>query len=321
MTAYQVDVAVSRMLATQIPSLLTSGAPSIRLLRTPREDQHHALFSEFRLSTDIVPGNEKKFASMLMALQDLRTTFLAGSHSVPLPTHDTHAHHNQDVPEGPSFTASVRPDGFKEWPGDEKNLRQILGLTYQLATLLWVVTPTLMSSLEEYLLRKLVVVKWNDKGKQGWNMGYVTQVWCDDEQPPPAEWVSAPGVRQPCTTSDEDSDDCGEEGNTEVVMDERMPYSLAQVNATVYYSTDARTVHHMLSADTMVSWGTGEKGSWGLVQEKGLSNVPSGEAPGPPISRPAVGRPHVSRLKPHAGPTSGKPGKVFRPGERKSSRH
>ena len=52
-----------------------------------------------------------------------------------------------------------------------------------------------------------------------------------------------------------------------------MPYSLAQVNATVYYSTDARTVHHMLSADTMVSWGTGKKGSWGLVQEKGLSNV------------------------------------------------
>ena len=322
MTAYQVDVAVSRMLATQIPSLLTSGAPSIRLLRTPREDQYHALFSEFRLSTDIVLGNEDKFASMLMALKDMRTTFLEASHSVPLPTHDTHAHHNQDVPEGASFTASDRPDGFKEWRGDERNLRQVLGLTYQLATPLWVVTPTLVTCLEEHLLRKQVVVKWDGMGKQGWNMGYVTQVWCDNEQPPPAERVSTPGasVRLPRTTSDEDSDDSSEEGNTEV-MDERMPYSLAQINATVYYSTDARTVHHMLSADTMVSWGTGKKGSWGLVQEKGLSNVPSGEAPGPPISRPAVGRPHVSRLKPHGGPTSGKAGKVFRPGARKSKRH
>jgi hypothetical protein len=171
MTPYQVDVAVSRMLATQIPSLITSGVPSVRLLRTPREDQYHALFAEFRLSTDIVLGNEEKFASMLMGLQALRITFLEGSHSVPLPTHDTHARKNQDVPEGPSFTATVYPHGFRAWPGDERNLTTILGLTYQLATPLWDLTPTLISCLEEHLLRQTVVVKWNDKGKQGWNMG------------------------------------------------------------------------------------------------------------------------------------------------------
>ena len=109
--------------------------------------------------------------------------------------------------------------------------------------------------------------------------------------------------QRPATTSDDDSDHVND---GRVVQDERMPHYVTQINATVYYSSDERTVHHMLSADTMVSWGTGTKGSWGLVEEKGLSNVPPGVPPGPPISRPAVGRPQSARLKPAAGPTSGR---------------
>ena len=60
---YQVDTAVSRMLAMQVP-VLTSSTATPKLLRTPREELYHALFSEFWMSTDIVLGNEVKFESM-----------------------------------------------------------------------------------------------------------------------------------------------------------------------------------------------------------------------------------------------------------------
>ena len=124
MSPYQVGTAVSRMLATQVP-VLTSSAATPKLLRTPREDQYHALFSEFRMNRDIVLGNEVKFESMLMALQDLRTTFLEGSHDWKVPTHKARTHDEQHTAsQHPSFAASSRSDGFREWPGDEKDLRE-----------------------------------------------------------------------------------------------------------------------------------------------------------------------------------------------------
>ena len=158
-------------------------------------------------------------------------------------------------------------------------------------------------------------------------MGSVTHVWCADAQPPPAAWVDLPGssVHMPAATSDDSDDDSDHVNDGRVVQDERMPHDVTHINATVYYSSDGRSVHHMLSADAMISWGTGTKGSWGLVEEKGLSNVPPGVPPGPPISRPAVGRPQSARRKPAAGPTSGRhpkrDRKVPRTGARRSARN
>ena len=208
MSAYQVDSAVSRMLATQLP-VLNFRAATPKLMRTPREDQYHALFSEFRMSTDIVLGNEVKFENMLIALQNLRTTFLEGSYNVDvkLPAHTSRTHDDEQPPSQQAvFSASSRPDGFKEWPGDEKDLKETLGLTNKLSTALWEVTPTLMSCLVQHLLAKTVVVKWDNKGKQGWQMGHVTHVWCADAQPPPAAWVDPPGssVHMPTATSDDE---------------------------------------------------------------------------------------------------------------------
>ena len=161
MSAYQVDTAVSRMLATQLPVLNSSAAiPTLR--RTPREDQYHALFSEFRMTTDIVLGNEEKFENMLVSLQDLRTTLLEGSYNVDrkAPTHQSRMHDDEQTPsQHASFSASSRPDGFREWPGDEKDLKKTLGLTNQLSTPLWAVTPTLMPDLLLHLSGKTVVVK------------------------------------------------------------------------------------------------------------------------------------------------------------------
>jgi hypothetical protein len=123
------------------------------------------------MSTDIVLGNERKFENMLTALQDLRTTFLEGAYNVDgkLPAHQSRMHDDEQTPsQQPVFSASSRPHGFKEWPGDEKDLKQTLGLTKQLSTALWEVAPTLMGCLVQHLLSKTVVVKWDKKGKQGW---------------------------------------------------------------------------------------------------------------------------------------------------------
>ena len=114
------------------------------------------------MTTDIVLGNEEKFENMLVSLQDLRTTFLEGSYYVDgkVPTHQSRMHDDEQTPsQHASFSASSRPDGFREWPGDEKDLKKTLGLTNQLSTPLWAVTPTLMPDLLLHLSGKTVVVK------------------------------------------------------------------------------------------------------------------------------------------------------------------